>query len=66
MKYIKGKFITTAELAKRWGVSQGTLRNKRTAHTGPPYEKLGTHVFYDIDKLIKWEATHRRDVVNES
>lgn len=32
-------FITTEELAKRWGVSPVTIRNQRSKGEGPPYFK---------------------------
>lgn len=69
MRYIKGHFITTEELAKRWGVSEGTLRNKRAAGEGPAYEKVGMSVLYDINVVRLYEEAHgfpEKEFVNES
>lgn len=59
----KKLFFTTDELAARWGVTNGTLRNWRWKKQGPPHHKLGdgdrAQVYYKIDDILKYEKSHR-------
>ena len=48
-------FLTTRDLAERWRVSQGTLRNWRCAGKGPPYVTIGGGIRYDIKDVQLWE-----------
>lgn len=53
------KFLTTAELAERYGVSPQTIRSWRFKRTGPPYIKpcgKRGNVYYPIETLTAWEA----------
>lgn len=56
------EFLTTADLADRWGVSRGTLENWRGARRGPRYVKLGkgkgSPVLYRIEDVLEFERTH--------
>ena len=55
----QGNFwLSTVDLAKRWGVSEGTLRNYRSAGRGPKFIKIsgrGGPVRYSLDEVRKWE-----------
>jgi hypothetical protein len=48
--------LSTADLARRWGVSTGWLANMRSAGTGPSYLKLGTRVVYPLTSVESYEA----------
>ena len=50
--------LTTAELARRWGVSVGTLQNHRSARTSIPYLSLfgGARVVYRLSDVLAAEA----------
>ena len=51
------KFLTTEELAARWGVTVATLRNWRTKKKGPAFVKLGGKlVRYTLTAVEAWEA----------
>lgn len=58
--------LTTAELAKRWDLSEGTLRNWRSQGKGPPSVRLGKGgpVRYALEVVIKWESTYRKNPYN--
>ena len=51
--------LTTAELARRWGVSPGTLANHRSAGTSIPYLGLfgGARVVYRLSDVLAAEAS---------
>jgi hypothetical protein len=50
--------LTTAELARRWGVSIGTLQNHRSARTSIPYLSLfgGARVVYRLSDVLAAET----------
>jgi predicted DNA-binding transcriptional regulator AlpA len=48
--------LSTAQLARRWDVSPGTLRNWRVAGKGPKWIKIGNLVRYRLSEVQKWEA----------
>jgi hypothetical protein len=54
-------FLTTTELAARWGLSVGTLKNWRSLKRGPKYLKHGKAnngkaiVRYCIEDIKKYE-----------
>lgn len=48
--------LTTAQLAKRWGLSEKWLRQKRWLEQPPPYVKVRGKVFYDLADIEKYEA----------
>ncbi|TFB48912.1 helix-turn-helix transcriptional regulator [Cryobacterium tagatosivorans] len=47
-------FLTEAQAASRLGVVPKTLRNWRSARTGPPALRLGRSVRYHIEGLDGW------------
>jgi hypothetical protein len=51
--------LTTAELARRWGVSPGTLANHRSAGTSIPYLSLfgGARIAYRLSDVLAAEAS---------
>lgn len=48
--------LSTADLARRWGVSIGWLANMRSASAGPSYLKLGSRVAYPLSSVESYEA----------
>lgn len=54
------EYLTTAELASRWGgaVTTGTLVNWRSKGRGPAFVKLGNRVRYPLAKVVEWETAN--------
>lgn len=48
-------YLTTQELAARWGMSPATLRNWRVLKRGPKFKRFGRMVRYDIRDVKRWE-----------
>lgn len=48
-------WLTTLELAKRAKVSPETVRYWRATGTGPRGHRLGRHVRYLLDDVVRWE-----------
>jgi len=48
--------LTTPQLAKRWHMSEGHLRNLRAAGVGPSFIKLGSRVLYPLTAIEAYEA----------
>lgn len=44
--------LTTADLARRWGISERTLKYWRDAGGGPAYLKLGQAVRYRLADIL--------------
>ena len=55
-----GFLLSTKQLAERWKVSEGTLRNWRTAARGPKYLKIGSMIRYRVSEIVRFEAKVRR------
>lgn len=54
---INPPLLTTEELALRWKVSVGHLRNLRSLGGGPPYVRVATRgVRYRLRQVEEWEA----------
>lgn len=55
------KFLTTKELAMRWRMAYGTLKNWRSEGLGPDFVKLpsksgkGYKVLYSLESIRKFE-----------
>jgi hypothetical protein len=53
------QYITTAELAARWRMAIGSIRNMRTAGRGPKFVKIGhgwsAHVRYRLSDVLAYE-----------
>jgi len=50
--------LSPAQLAARWGIHVGTLRNWRSAKRGPPFVKLGVRASYPLAGVEAWEREH--------
>lgn len=48
--------FSTIELARRWNMNPGTLRNWRTAGKGPKFIRIGATIRYRASDVKKWEA----------
>lgn len=48
--------MTSSELAKRWKVNEGTLRNWRYRGTGPKFKRIGCAVRYTLADVKAFEA----------
>jgi hypothetical protein len=57
---MKEKFINTKQLAKRWGMDAGTLRQWRWNGKGPYFIKTGSKVVYSLEDIQRYEALQRR------
>ena len=55
-------FLTVKEVVERYRgqVSEGTLRNWRSARIGPSFTKIGKAVLYPLEELDRWD---RRNLV---
>lgn len=49
------RFLSSRELAKRWGISIDTLRNWRYLDKGPEYTKVGHSVRYRMSDVVEYE-----------
>ena len=56
-------YLTTEQLATRWSVHPGTLRNWRSQDVGPSYVKIGdgvrSPVKYDLQDVVRYEKKNR-------
>lgn len=55
-------FLTEAELATRWRMARGTLRNQRSQGRGVGFVKLGHAVRYPLSEVLRHERFHRGDL----
>lgn len=53
-------YLTTKDLASRWGIHPGTLENWRQKKYGPRYIKIGRSVRYLIRAVEAWEKRKDR------
>jgi len=56
------KYLTAAQLAKRWGCSVHTLANWRWLGKGPDFKHLmkrGNPVVYPLSAVIRWEKKNK-------
>jgi hypothetical protein len=54
---LPGPFLTEKRLAARWGLSEKTLRNHRSAKKGCPYFSYG-FVRYALSDVLEFERQH--------
>lgn len=52
------QYLTTRELAERWRMSPGSLRNARCSGKGIRYLRLGGAVRYPLSAVIEHERKH--------
>jgi excisionase family DNA binding protein len=50
-------WLTSEDVAKRYGVPLGTVRKWRHAGTGPAGVVFGRHVRYSVTELERWERS---------
>jgi hypothetical protein len=57
------KLLNTKQLADRWSMHDGTLRNWRTQGKGPPFTRIGgghkPRIRYRIGDVRAYEQRHR-------
>jgi hypothetical protein len=52
-------YLSSIQLAKRWGLGQSTIRHWRVSGKGPIFNKFGGCVKYHIKEIERFErATH--------
>jgi predicted site-specific integrase-resolvase len=49
------QYLTSAELAERWRLSNQTLANWRHAGKGPPFIRIGSRILYPQDAVRSFE-----------
>ena len=65
MKQIEQQFLTSDQLAERYGLSPATIADCRRKDRGPKYYTLPKYavssgsakVRYDINEILEWEKT---------
>lgn len=57
------QFLSPQALAKRWGVSVGSLANKRSAGTGLPFHRMGDLIRYALSDVEAYEQASRVEPV---
>lgn len=57
MKGLSGH-LTPTQLAKRWGMSAGTLGNWRIAKRGPRYLRKFGRIWYPLERIAEFEREH--------
>jgi len=50
------KFLTLKQLAARWCMDPGTLRNWKSKGKGPKATKIGGKVLYSAEAIQEYEA----------
>jgi hypothetical protein len=48
------RILTQTEVGKLLQISPRTLEDWRLTKSGPPYRKLGKHVRYELDAVMRW------------
>jgi Helix-turn-helix domain len=48
------RILTQTDVGKLLQISPRTLEDWRLTKTGPPYRKLGKHVRYELDAVMRW------------
>ncbi|WP_346231570.1 helix-turn-helix domain-containing protein [Parafrigoribacterium mesophilum] len=48
------RILTQNEVGKLLQISPRTLEDWRLTKSGPPYRKLGKHVRYELDAVMRW------------
>jgi predicted DNA-binding transcriptional regulator AlpA len=56
---IRSRLLDEKELAERLGVSVSTVRHWRYTYQGPPVQKVGRSVRYDIGEVEAWLAEQK-------
>lgn len=56
------EFLTEADLAARWRMARGTLRNQRSQKRGAGFVKIGGAVRYPMSEVLRHERFVRGDL----
>lgn len=63
-------YLTTKQLADRWGMSEGTLRNWRYENKGPSYQSLGDGqraiIIYDLGDIKEYEKKYLKKKIKKA
>ena len=54
------KHLTSRQLADRWGIKEGTLRNWRYIGEGPAFMKVGRSIRYRMANVLYYEKGMQR------
>jgi len=57
--------LSQSDLAKRWGVGEGTLENWRSQGIGPVFLKLNNRIAYRQEDIVAYEAKSLRKSTSE-
>lgn len=52
--------LTTAELARRWQISERTIARWRDLGIGPPWLQLNRRIRYRLEDVLDFERVHLR------
>lgn len=52
---IDDRFLTTKELAERWGISVWSMKKMRRASEGPPFIVTRNQACYKLSEVLKFE-----------
>lgn len=55
------RFLSTSDLARRWGVSVRTLEGWRLRRLGPPFVRLNRLIVYRLSDILAFEQAGRTD-----
>ncbi len=55
-------WLTTAQTAAYFRISEKTLKRMRKDGTGPPFHSVGRSIRYHIDEVMAWCLTHEQSV----
>jgi hypothetical protein len=54
------KVLTSKQLAERWGIREGTLRNWRYQGVGPAFMKVGRSIRYRLADVVYHEKAMKK------
>jgi helix-turn-helix protein len=60
------QYLSPAQLADRYQLSPGTLKEWRYKGVGPKYVRLGKHVRYPATMLAEWEAEREQEAAGRA
>ena len=55
----KKKFLSTKDLAERWGKTTGNIYDMRKKKTGPRYVRIGGSIRYNIADVEQYELLQK-------
>ncbi|MEM9066587.1 MAG: helix-turn-helix domain-containing protein [Planctomycetota bacterium] len=51
-------YLSTDQLAERWGIARQSLANWRAARSGPSFVRIGRAIRYSIVEVERYEREH--------